>query len=230
MYAFATTIGLGVAGIDPFAVIALLAMIAANVPRKRILAFFFSVFIFTVTVGVAGSMLGSHVLWSIAKLFPSSTSPLWIYANLIVIVALLSWLLFRWYRHRHPAKVDRPQSKIRSMNSTWQFVITGIIYSCIGSISDVTFYGVVVVAMETGNVFAMIGLHSLWFLISQCALVSVFIAYLFNAHKKLVLVGKRFLRKNKRILSVILYVSAGIVIIIFATDIIVYLRTGYYWF
>lgn len=231
MHLLLTTIGLGVAGIDPFAAIALLAAIVAGVSRKKVLVFFFSMFLFTVVIGTIGSLCGGALIENIAGIVPSDSSPLWIYVNLAVIVALACWLAFRWYRHVHP-KPERTAKKPKRKlgGSAWQFGLAGIAYSFIGALSDVTFYGTVAVAAQTGTIAATIGLHALWFLIGQFALVALVIAYLFGAHKNLVTRSKAFWKKYKQFLPAVLYVSAGIVIGILAADIVLYVSTGNYLF
>lgn len=230
MQALITTTGLGIAGIDPFAAVALLAAVAAGVSRRKVLVFFFSMLVFTVAVGVALSLGGDVMIRAVSGSLPSDTSPIWIYVNLGVIGLLTGWLLYRWYRHAHPkpARIDKPKRKLSG--SVWQFALAGVLYSFIGAFSDVTFYATVAVAAQTGNLGAIIGLHTLWFTLGQCMLVAAVIAYLMGAHRKLIAISKRFWKKYKRYLPLTLHLVAGLVILVFIADIVLYLSTGKYLF
>lgn len=230
MHALLTTIGLGIAGIDPFAAVALLAAIAAGVSRRKVLAFFFSMLAFTVAGGVVLSLGGDAVIRAVTSGLRSNTSPIWIYVNLTIIMLLISWLACRWYRHVHPqpAYLQKPKRKLGG--SVWQFALAGVAYSFIGALSDVTFYATVAVAAQTANIAAIIGLHTLWFILGQCMLVAAVIAYLVGAHHTLVAKSKLFWRKYKHYLPVLLHTVAGLVILILLADIILFLASGKYLF
>ena len=225
-----TTIGLGVAGIDPFAAVALLAAIMAGASRRKVLVFFASMFVFTVAIGVILSIAGDSVIYAITDILPSDNNPAWMYVNLMIIAALGGWLAYRWHRHVRPRPQRNNRTKRKLGGSIWSFAIAGIIYSFIGAFSDVTFYATVAVAAQAGNIFAIIGLHILWFVLGQFMLIALVVAYLMGAHKKLVHQSDLFWQKHKHRMPLLLYSAAGLAIVILLVDIVLFLVNGKYLF
>lgn len=230
MHTFLVVVGLGLAGIDPFAAIALLAAIIAGVSRRKALVFFFSMLLFTLCVGVALSIGGEAVMRTLTTYLPSDSSPVWLYVNLGIIALLLTWLLYRWYRDFHPRSGRTDKPKRRLTGTVWSFAAGGIVYSFIGALSDPTFYATIAVTAQTGNIFAVAGLQLLWFVLGQCMLVVLVVGFLFGAHKNIVKKSQLFWQKYKHYMPVALRIVAGLLIIIFTVDTVVFLIKGVYLF
>lgn len=85
------------------------------------------------------------------------------------------------------------------------------------TIINLTFVGTVGVAAQTNNLFAMIGLHSIWVLLSQCMLFALLVAFLLGRHNTVIQWAKHFWhRHHKRLVfwfHVLVYTVAALFLV-----------------
>lgn len=224
------TVGLGMAGIDPFAMIALLAAISTGTTRTRVVLFFITMFVFTVSVGTIGSLLGDTFTAYISDVLRVNDGPLRLYGTALIAGLLLAWLVYRWcFRILPKQQPNDKKPRFTLGQSPWHFIIAGIIYSFLCALSDPAFYAMVAFAAHTDSMLSIVSTHIVWFLLSQCLLVALLIAYFCGAHKKFAIWSQKFWKKHKNLLTKVLYVAACAVVILLLIDSSTYLLTGFYW-
>lgn len=226
MQALLSIIGLGFLGIDPIAAILAASAMAAHAQKHKILLFTLSFLLGTTLMGVLLSLLGQNAIDYIQSFIPSDISPLWSILNLTVIAAIIVWLLIRFLRRNAPKKPDKKRKSL--VGGSWQFIAAGLLFA-LSSLTDPTFYAVIVIAAGTHNVFAMAGLHLLWISISQLPLLIVVTAYYLNAHKNLLVYVDKAWKAHKQKAMLMLYAAAIILALVLLADTIVYMVSDTYW-
>lgn len=225
MQQLTSSISFGLLAIDPVGALFFASVITADA-RRYIPILFTATFIFgTVILGVVLSLLGQGAVDFIQSIIPNDVSPLWAILNLIVITVIIVWLSARFTKRNNPRKERRELSP----GSAWSFAVAGLLFS-ISSLTDPTFYAVILIAAETHNIAAMIGLHLLWTIIGQIPLVVLFIAYLFNIHTPLLKYSNKVWRAHKDKVFTVLYIVAILLATILFIDTIIYIISGTYWF
>lgn len=220
-------LGLGILGLDPIAAIIVASAIAAGVKEYKIFLFAISSLICTVTLGVTLSLLGQKATSNHHLVIPDSTSPLWATLSVLIATTIIIWLIIRFTKRNRPRKKRKQPKQLGGR--LWQPLLVGLIFS-LSSLSDPAFYAIVVVATETHNIFATIGLHTLWVFVAQLPLIALVAAFHFNFHNKLLRVSDKLWHTHRRKMNTALYVTAIILVLLLLTDTLAYLLVGRYLF
>lgn len=220
-----TILGLAIAGIDPFIAIILAGAISARLEKSKIISFTIATFFGAVVSGTLFSIIGIKFIDRIKSLFPSFSSSVWLYVNIILAVIILVWL----YRQiKLKPSIEQKQQKKRKLQGGLLAVLgVGAVLGA-SSVLDPTFVAAIGVAAQTENVFAIIGLHTVWITISQFMLFGLLIAYLLGKHNQLLEWLKTFWHKHKSGFMKVVHFTAFAVASLLIADSIVYLITGSY--
>lgn len=227
MEQLAAAFGLGIAGIDPLGAVLLMTAIAVRASRTKTSLFMLAVFISTVVVGIVVSLLGDGIVRFISDVIPPDTSSIWLCINIGLVILISIWLVHS-LRKDHNKKKPRKKSQTLT-GTTWQFIAFGALFG-ISTAIDPTFVANAAIAAQTGSIFAMIGLHTVWLIVSQCMLFVLFVAYLFGVHRPLITWAQRAWKKLHPHTHWLLVSAALLAIIILVIDSIIFLVRGTYLF
>ena len=120
-------------------------------------------------------------------------------------------------------KQTENQTKETVNGNALKHIITGFVFA-ISSFTDPTFYAVVLISGETDNIFISILLLTIWFLVSQCLAVIVYIANQCNLLNKLVYQVDKFKNRNLKGVKKVFYIILIVIAILLIID------TGFYLF
>lgn len=216
--------GLGIAGIDPLGAVILIAAIAANFTRARIIFFSITVLVSAIITGTILSVVGAGFITSIKDQLPVPTSSVWLAVNLAIAVIILVWVIRRKLSE-NKQKVEKPRKKTNS--SYTAIAATGILFGA-GSILDPTFLASISLAAQTNDLITILVMHTVWIITSQIMLFVLFVAYLNGKHEKVIDYFRMQYKKHKNLLINILFVAAIAVFILLVSDTIYYLVYGQY--
>lgn len=225
MNALLAILGLAIAGIDPFGAILLAGAIGAGLEKSKIIGFTVAVWLGAIATGTALSVIGIQFIEQIKNIFPSLSSSVWIYVNVILAVAIAIWL-YRQIKHTASDK-QKPSRKRKLQGSLIATISFGAVFGAT-SVLDPTFVAAIGVAAQTGNIVSIVALHTIWITISQFMLFGLLAAYLLGKHHQLLDWSKSFWRKHKPIFMRLVHALAFAVVILLIADSIVYLVSGDY--
>lgn len=220
------TIGLAFAGIDPLGLSLLFASIAAGGRKPHVVAFALATLFGTVALGVLFSLFGDQLSQILSSFLPDVNDPVWAIVELSVAGVIIYWLASS-LRHSDDNVKSKEAISPARRSSVAGAAASGLAFS-LSAIPDPTFLATAAVASQAGGLFAMIGLHVLWVLISQVLLFGFAIAYLFDLHETLTAFTKPLWEKLKRPLLFILKASLAILAVGLITDAVTLFATGAY--
>lgn len=220
-------LGFALLGVDPLGAILVATATATETHRGRVVSFLVTALVATTLLGTVLGLVGRGFVETIGSWVPNDTSSLWLILNVIIIVAISAWLGVRFARRNQPKK-DKVRKR-RLLNSTFQYVFAGAVFG-VSSATDPTLYGAVSLAAENGNVAIMAAASATWFLVSQFMLVAYVVGFVFGAHQRLVGAAQRWWARHRDKAEVALYVTAGLVVLFFLADTIIFAVTGRYIF
>ena len=216
-----STFGLGILGIDPITAVYLLSMGLRNEKKTKVTLFFLSFAGFSIFVGVGLAMiLGVAAIDFIKSVTPSEDSPLWAVLEFAISIFILIWISKKLFIDK---KQTENQTKETVSGNVLKHIITGFVFA-ISSFTDPTFYAVVLISGETDNIFISILLLTIWFLVSQCLAVIVYIANQCNLLNKLVHWVNKFKNRNLKGVKNVFYIILIVIAILLIVD------TGFYLF
>lgn len=221
------TVGLALAGIDPLGLSLLIAALAAGAKKPHVVVFSFATLIGTVALGVLFSLFGDHLAQVASGILPDVNDPIWAMVELIVAGVIVYWLVSSPKPDAEGPKSNEATSAPRGGSSVIGIAVSGLAFS-LSAVSDPTFLATAAVASQAGGLFAMIGLHVLWVLISQGLLFGFAIAYLFDLHEPLVATAKPLWERLKRPLLFVLKASLAVFAIGLIADAVTLFATGAY--
>ncbi len=219
-------LGLGLLGIDPLGAIVASTAIAAKVKKSRVLLFGLTYFSGTVIIGVVMSILGQEAIDFVQSFIPDDFSPAWAILNLLIVLIISGWLLIRFLKRNKPKKTPKKKTLL---GGVWQIIAVGLIFAA-SSLTDPTFYAVIILAAESHNILSMIGLHLLWVCVCQLPLILITGAYYLNIHQKLLSKSAKLWRLHRQKFIVVLYLIAILICLLLLADSAVYLVSGQYMF
>jgi MFS family permease len=220
-----TILGLAIAGIDPVGAIVLAGAISAGLEKSKIIGFSVAVLLGAVVTGTLFSVIGIQFIDQVKNFFSSLSSSIWVYVNVALAVLIIVWL----YRQLKPKSnaVRKPPKKRKLQGGILAVIGLGAIFGA-SSVLDPTFVAAIGVAAQTGNVLAIIGLHTVWITLSQFMLFGLLAAYLFGKHQQLLDWSKAFWHKHKPSFMRVVRFAAFAVSIVLIADSIAYLVSGSY--
>jgi len=127
---------------------------------------------------------------------------------------------------------DKPkkEKEQKVISGNWlQYITTGFVFA-IASFTDPTFYAVILMGGETGNILAATLLLTIWFAVSQFMAVIVYIANELNLLDSVVIFVDKFKQKNLKAVSHALHILLLIIAAALILDSGYYLLTGIYLF
>lgn len=216
--------GLGIAGTDPLGAVLLMAAIAANFTRSRIILFTVAVFLSAVIAGTILTVVGARFISSIKDILPVATSSVWVVVNLVIAAVILAWIIRRKLAESKPKKA-KLNKKLN--NSYYAVAATAILFGA-GSVLDPTFLASISLAAQTNNLITTLTMHTVWIITSQIMLFVLFVAYLHGKHERVIAYSRMQYAKHKSLLQNMLYVAAIAMFVILVSDTISYLISGKY--
>lgn len=206
------TIGLGILGIDPMTAIIVLSMGLKKDQKIKISAFVISFALFSILFGtIVSYIFGATAIDYLKSIIPKDDSIIWSIIELIILIIILPWLFKRIYGQKSKKEEEKDIS-----GSIFSYILAGIIFA-ITSFTDPTYYATIILGSETNNLFLIILLITIWFLISQFMTIIVYIANELNFLNKIVNFVDKFKTKYQKtfnnIFNVILILIAIILII-----------------
>ena len=220
-----STFGLGILGIDPITAFSLLSKGLRNEKKSKISIFFLSFAGFSILMG-AGlvTILGEAAVDFLKTITPSDNSPLWAILKFAISIFILVWISKKLFVGKRQTNIGTKNLTKATVNDNiFKYIVTGFLYA-LSSFTDPTFYAVILISGETGNIFISILLLSIWFLVSQFLAVTVYTAIQFNLLNKLI---KRVEKLKNKNLDRIKYLGYCVLILI---AILLIVDTGFYLF
>ncbi|QTX04374.1 hypothetical protein [Agromyces archimandritae] len=162
--AVAAAAGLGLAGFDPFGAFIAISALAAGGRIRAVLAFFVTAAASTIVVGtLLGETVHAVTAWIATNIVVPD--PLRFGVQVVAALALAVWTVLRIRRGTRAASKDRR----RTGAGIWAMMLLGLLWG-VSALTDPSFYAVA--ALPVGGLWAMAGLITVWFLVSQSPLVA----------------------------------------------------------
>lgn len=208
-------LGLGIAGIDIFGIVVIVAALSAGASKRAILTFATTVFIGTVILGTALSLLLGSSVGRITEYIQELPDVIWVCANLLAALLLLVWAtkrLIKYIKHRK-------QPKQKSSFDKWLkygLFIVGVWFA-VCALTDPSFLALIAISGNNDGVVGIVIAHALWILVSQAPLFIFATAVKFDKHKplmkKIEKAKKRYSRRTSLLLTAIVALAAAAFII-----------------
>ena len=224
--AYVTSIGLGIAGIDPLGALLLMTAITARMSSLKIKLFTITVLVSTILTGVVLSILGTGIIERLKGSVPNDTSSAWVYINITIAVIIATWLLYKFRTSKSP---DTGKKKKTLQGSGVTVFIAALLFG-ISAVLDPTFLANISFAAQTDNVVTIFVMHTLWTTISQMMLFALFVAYLFGKHEKLVVKSRSLWNRNRKLFHNIVFGAGVLAVLLLLLDSFNYLLSGTYFF
>lgn len=225
------TIGLGCLGIDPFTAFYLLAMGLRKEKKIKIMLFFFSFAGFSIFIGaLLAIVFGVVATEFLQSLIPDDNSPFWVVLQFALSVIILLWVCKKLFVKAKNTETSKEQETVSGNNL--KYIVTGIVFA-ISCFTDPTYYAVILIGGETGNILTAILLLTIWFMVSQFMAVIVYIAIELNALGKLISFIDRLKTRNEKSIKIakyIIYLLLACIALFMLADTGFYLFNGRYLF
>lgn len=174
------TLGLGIAGLDPFGALIVAAALAAGSTRRAVSTFLVASAVTTIAIG---GLLGRAIeppLTFLGNLldFPNAV---WAAINIVLVVALFAWAIAR-IGQRHASTV-RSEPQRRSGLSSWSLTGAGVLFG-LSMLTDPAYYAIIALGTRIEGWLPLVLAVALWFLISQFPLVVLVASSFLGLHEK----------------------------------------------
>lgn len=173
-----TSMGLGLAGVDPAGLVVALGALAAGTRERVVIAFALIVIVGTALLGTVLTLTVGEQLqefdWS-SLLPPDRVGAT---AELVLAAGLLVWAVVR--SRRPGIRPPRPAGKTRTGAAlSW----AGVLFALSAPL-DPTFLGLVVIAGRGEPAAAVASAHVIWIVVSQLPLVALVLTILLRRHAR----------------------------------------------
>lgn len=222
-----STIGLGILGVDPITAVYLFSMGLRKEKKSKITLFFLSFAGFSIFVGVAlAAIFGVAATDFLNSIMPHDDSPIWAIVEFAVSIFILAWVFKKLFKK---AKKEETQERKDINGNNFKYITTGFVFA-IASFTDPTFYAVVLMGGESGNILTATLLLTIWFVVSQFVAVITYIANELNLLNKLVAFVEKIKSKNLKSVTRIFYLALIGIALLLIADTGFYLFNGSYLF
>ena len=219
------TIGLGVLGIDPLTAVYMMSMRLRGERKSRVALFFLSFAGSTILVGtVLAASMGAAAAGFLQSILPDDGSRFWAIAELAVSIIILVWVTKRVFAGSGREK-KQPREAVRG--GALGHIAVGFVFA-ITSFTDPTFYAVMLIGGESRSVVTAALLLALWFVVSQCLSMVVYIAIQCNRLDALVARLDEWKARNLTMSNRVLHGALIGIAILLTADATAYLSTGEY--
>ena len=219
------TLGLGALGIDPITAAYMMSMRLRGERKSRVTLFFLSFAASTILVGtVLAASMGAAAADFLQSVLPDDDSRFWAIAELAISVVILLWVVKRVFADSRREK-DRPRETVRS--SALGHVATGFVFA-VTSFTDPTFYAVMLIGGESRSVVTAALLLALWFVVSQCLAMVVYIAIQCNRLDALAARLDEWKARNQTMFNHMLHGLLVVIAVLLTADAAAFLSTGGY--
>ena len=222
-----SAIGLGILGVDPITAVYLVSMGLRKEKKSNITLFFLSYAGFSVFIGaVLSTIFGNTAVDILKSMVPGDNSPFWAVLEFAVSVFILVWVLRRLFN----VGKKKEEKEKKAVSGTWiKYLSTGFVFA-ISCFTDPTYYAVILMGGEAGNLFAATLLLTIWFAVSQFMALIAYAANSLNLLEKLVAFVDKLKEKKIKPITYALYAVLVIIAIVLLVDIGFYLFDGRYLF
>ncbi len=219
------TIGLGVLGIDPITAVYMMSMRLRGEGKSRITLFSLSFAGSTILVGtVLAASMGAAAADALQSILPDDGSRFWAIAELAVSIIILIWVAKRVFAG--PKREEKqPREIVRG--SALGHVVMGFVFA-VTSFTDPTFYAVMLIGGESRSVVTATLLLVLWFVVSQCLAMVVYVAVQCNRLDALAARLDEWKARNLESFDLVLHGVLIVVAILLTADATAYWLTGGY--
>ena len=219
------TIGLGVLGVDPITAVYIMSMRLRGERKSRVALFFLSFAGSTILVGtVLAASMGAAAAGFLQSILPDDGSRFWAIAELAVSIIILVWVSKRVFAGPKREK-KQPREAVRS--GALGHIAVGFVFA-ITSFTDPTFYAVMLIGGESRSVVTAALLLALWFVVSQCLSMVVYIAIQCNRLDVLAARLDEWKARNLTMFNRVLHGVLIVVAILLTADATAYWLTGGY--
>lgn len=205
---------LGLAGIDPLALMLLVVARASGMSRRGVVLFAVSVLLFTTLIGVSSDFLFSGLVKTVSIMLSRISDEVYLFSQILIALILGYWALKRILT----AKSSREESN--KENGFTKFLKYGAIFSGIifsfSALSDPSFLALIALSSNK-HILISAGSFIVWTLVSQAPLFAFAISVIFKVDDKFISWVEDFRRRNSRRISIILTIlifSAGVILLI----------------
>lgn len=220
------TIGLGIAGIDPLGAILLFSAIRAGAERLKVIALVVSTLITSVIAGVVITVASGQLVESTSIEPPSEPGAIWAYLEISVAILIGYWLIQRSNSNRD-FKKERDKND-DSVGSIFTYIVAGAVFS-VTAVIDPTFVATAVVVADNNDVFISVIAFTVWTLISQFMMFTLFVAYLSGAEQPLINATMLLWQKHKSLFQGALYAAGALAVLLLLADAIYYIINKNYY-
>ena len=219
------TIGLGVLGIDPITAVYMMSMRLRGERKSRVALFFLSFAVSTILVGtVLAASMGAAAADALQSILPDDDSRFWAIAEFAVSIVILIWVAKRVFAGPKRKK-KQPREAVRG--GALGHIAVGFVFA-ITSFTDPTFYAVMLIGGESRSVVTAALLLALWFVVSQCLAMVVYIAIQCNRLDALAARLDEWKARNLTMSNRVLHGALIGIAILLTADATAYLSTGEY--
>ena len=219
------TIGLGVLGVDPLTAVYMMSMRLRGERKSRVTLFFLSFAVSTILVGtVLAVSMGAAAAGFLQSILPDDGSRFWAIAELAVSVIILLWVARRVFAG---PKREKKQPREAARGGALGHIAMGFVFA-ITSFTDPTFYAVMLIGGESRSVVTAALLLALWFVVSQCLAMVVYIAIQCNRLDALAARLDEWKARNLTMFNRVLHGVLIVVAILLTADATAFLSTSGY--
>lgn len=220
------SIGLGVAGIDPFGAMLLFAAIRAGAERSKVVALTISTFIATVVAGVILALVNSQFVETLPAEASAEAGAIWAYLE-IGVAFLIGYWLIRDSKCSDDAEEKKRRRPLEGKGIS-AYIFAGVAFSATALI-DPTFLAIAVVVADINSLLFNIFAFSIWTLISQFMLFGLFAAYLYGLEQRLAIRAMALWQRHQLLFKKLLYITGVIAMLLLLADAIYYMANGRYY-
>lgn len=219
-----STIGLGALGIDPITAAYMMSM-GLRGGKSRITLFFLSFAASTILVGtVLAASMGTAAAGFLQSFLPDDDSRFWAIAEFAASILILIWVAKRVFTSPSREK-QQPRETVRG--DALGDIVTGFAFAAT-SFTDPTFYAVMLLGGESRSAVTAALLLALWFAVSQCLAVVVYITIQCNRLDALAARLDEWKARNLTTFNRALHGTLIAIAILLAVDATAYVLTGAY--
>lgn len=219
---FLATLGLGIAGLDPFGALIVAAALTAGSTRRATSAFLTASAATTVAVG---GLLGSALepLLNLLGRLLDFPDLVWAVINIVLVITLMAWAIARIVRP--PNSAHHSELPRRTGLSAWSLTGAGVLFG-LTMLTDPAYYAIIALGTRVEDWLALVLAVTLWFLISQLPLVLLVVSSFLGLHETLTTRLERLWARVKPHISSIVTAAIALIAGVLTFDTIHFFTRG----
>ena len=223
----ASTVGLGLLGIDPITAVYLIAMAVRNDKKLKIILFMLSFAVFSVVIGAAIAIIfGASAFDFIQQFILAKDSVVWAFVQFGAGVSIVIFTVYK-LQQRRKGFVKKDKHVVKG--STLKYIFIGFLFA-LSSFTDPTYFAIILIAGDTNTPLMIFIILTIWFMFSQLLAVIVYITIQFGFLQSLSSFVERIKTFKIRGLSNAMYAIFIVVAVLLMINSSMYFWNGMYLF